>query len=552
MVQDRSYDCEREMPDNDSSAEIEDILNIGAGASGAAVAATLAQSGFRVVCLEQGRWQNPRNYATTSRDWEFQAMTKWAFDPNIRRRQDDYPVNSDDSSIAPLMFNAVGGSTIHWTGHTPRFHPSDFRVKTLDGVADDWPLTYEDLAPFYELNDRAMGCAGIAGDPANPPREPRQMPPLPLGDDGLRIALAFEKLGWHWWPSDNYINSVPYGEGRDSCNFCGPNGMGCTRKAKSSTDITYWPTALEHGARLETRCRVSEVTVDQSGRVTGARYFDRNGRVCHQGARAVVLAANGIGTPRLLLLSKSDAHPQGLANSSDLVGKNLMFHPYPIVSGLFDENLESWKGPQGNILMSQEFYETDPRRDFIRGYTYQLARGSGPAWTASGGFHTPIPWGESHHEEFARRFGRTLTLAILCADLPELRNVVTLDERLTDDDGIPAPRVSYTLGANSRNLIDHAIANGRRLFESAGAHSVLVNPLLRNAGWHLLGTARMGADPEQSVVDGWGRAHDVDNLFIVDGSVFVTGGAVNPTPTIQALALRTADYISRERSDLKG
>ena len=539
------------MANNTESDDVADVLIVGAGASGAAVAWRLSEAGFRVVCLEQGRWQNAENYATKASDWEFQAMTNWAFDPNVRRRPEDYPVNDADSPITPLMFNAVGGSTIHWTGHTPRFHPSDFRVKTLDGVASDWPVSYEDLAPYYELNDRMMGCAGIAGDPANPPRAPRQMPPLPLGDDGIRIAQAFDELGWHWWPSDSYVNSVPYGDGRDACNFCGPNGMGCTRKAKASTDITYWPTALEHGAKLKPRCRVREITVDRSGRVTGASYFDRNGRILRQRARAVVLAANGVGTPRLMLLSKSDAHPNGLANSSGLVGKNLMFHPYAIVTGVFEDGLETLRGPQGNILMSQEFYETDPRRDFVRGYTYQIARSLGPAWTASGGFNPPIPWGEGHHPELAKRLGKMMALAIIGEDLPELHNTVTLDRKLTDGDGIPGPRISYTLSGNSRRLLDHAIANGKKVLEAAGAHSVLVNPLLRNGGWHLMGTARMGEDPEQSVVNRWGQAHDIDNLFTVDGSVFVTGAAVNPTPTIQALALRTADYICKERADLK-
>jgi choline dehydrogenase-like flavoprotein len=128
---------------------------------------------------------------------------------------------------------------------------------------------------------------------------------------------------------------------------------------------------------------------------------------------------------------------------------------------------------------------------------------------------------------------------------------VTLDPKLTDGNGTAAPKISYTLSENSRRMLDHAIANGRELFEAAGAHTVLVNPLLRQSGWHLMGTARMGGAPESSVVDPWGQAHDADNLFIVDGSVFVTAGAVNPTPTIQALALRTADYIARERTDLK-
>ncbi len=253
-----------------------DILIIGSGASGAAAAWRLSEAGFDILCLEQGDWLDPQHYPTASADWEFQGATSFNFDPNVRRLDVDYPVNDTESAISPLMFNAVGGSTIHWTAHTPRFHPSDFRVRTLDGVADDWPLTYSDLEKYYDLNDEWMGCSGIAGDPANPPRSPRPMPPLPLGPDGERMARAFDKLGWHWWPSDSYINSRPY-QGRGACNNCGPNGLGCTVKAKGSTDVTYWPAALKNGVELRTRARVYEIATGPDGRATGAHYLDAGG-----------------------------------------------------------------------------------------------------------------------------------------------------------------------------------------------------------------------------------------------------------------------------------
>ena len=537
--------------DNGSGSDAVDILVIGAGASGGAVSAWLSESGFKVMCLEQGYWQDPSKYASASPDYEFEMMTNWAIDPNVRQRDEDYPVNVSDSPVTPVMFNGVGGSTILWTAHTPRFHPSDFRVKTLDGVADDWPLTYEDLEEYYDLNDDVMGCSGIAGDPANPPRSQRQMPPLPLGPDGARLAGAFDKLGWHWWPSDSYINSQRYGEGRDACNFCGHNHMGCFQRAKSSTDLTYWPRALRNGAELRTGARVCEVTTDSSGRATGADYIDSKGERRHQAARAVIMASNGIGTPRLLLLSESDSHPNGLANSSGLLGKNLMFHPFAMITGVFPEKMNTWRGPLGNIAMSQEFYETDANRGFVRGYTYQFQRSLGPAWVARGGFRDPVPWGKGHHTELQNRLGSMMSLAVIGEDLPELHNTVDLDPEMTDSDGIPAPRIHYTISRNSRDQLDHAIGNAKKVFEIAGAIDIFVDPMMELSGWHLMGTARMGDDPAGSVVNKWGQSHDVDNLFIVDGSVFVTGAAVNPTPTIQALALRTAEYIVANRSDLK-
>jgi len=263
------------------------------------------------------------------------------------------------------------------------------------------------------------------------------------------------------------------------------------------------------------------------------------------------MAANGIGTPRLLLMSQSSKNPNGLANSSGLVGKNLMFHVFGGASGIFPDHEDPWVGPVANIILSQEFYETDRSRGFLRGYTFQMTRGQGPGAIARGVAGHRTPWGEDHHPVIKRRFRNTLGLGAIGDDLPEEHNSVTLDSHMTDSSGLPAPKINYRVSGNSRALLDHAVAKGTELLKEAGATEILVNPQSRETGWHLLGTARMGDDPERSVVDRNGQAHDVDNLFIVDGSVFVTGGGVNPTPTIQAIALRTADYITNERKDLK-
>jgi choline dehydrogenase-like flavoprotein len=533
------------------ATETTDILIIGAGASGAAVAWRLAAAGMRVVVLDQGGPVSSDSFPANDTDWELRWRSDWHYDPNKRRQPADYPVDDRESDVTPLMVNGIGGSTVHWTGHTPRFHPSDFRVRSLDQVADDWPITYWDLEPYYDLNDRMMGCSGIAGDPAYPPKPPRQTPPLPLGPDGERVARAFDSLGWHWWPSDSYINSQAYG-GRAGCNNCGQNGLGCTRGARSSADLTYLPLAAQLGAEVRPHCRVFEITAGPDGRATGAAYFDRTGNRRFQAARAVVVAANGIGTPRLLLLSRSDRHPAGLANSSGMVGKNLMFHPVAMVCGIWRDGIESYRGAIGNILFSHEFYETDPRRDFVRGYGYQLIRSTGPALTAIG-FNIPaVAWGQKHHEEYSERFGRTSVLAVVSEDLPEAHNEVLLHPKLADGNGIPAPRIRYKTSANTRKMLDHGIRMARKVFETAGAARTIANPLLRNGGWHLMGTARMGEDPRRSVVDGNGQAHDVDNLFIADGSLFVTSAAVNPTPTVQALALRVAEHIATHRTDLRG
>ncbi len=527
-----------------------DVLVIGAGASGGAFTWSLSQANIKVMCLEQGGWIDPKSYPPAQDDWELHAQAELDPNPNARGLPEDYAVNATDSAIEPQMYNAVGGSMIHWLAHFPRLHPSDFRVQTLDGVADDWPLTYRDLEPYYDLNDRMTGVAGVTGDPGFPPKPPRQTLPVPLGKLGETIVGGFEKLGWHWWPSDSAIITEPY-RGRDACNNCGPCQLGCVIRARASTDVTYWPEALKNGAVLKTRTRVREVTVNSKGVADGVIYYDSHGIVHHQRARIVVMAANGIGTPRLLLNSTSSPFPDGLANSGGLVGKNLMFHPYAMMTGVFEDDLEGYKGPSQCTVASQEFYETDLSRGFVRGYMFQVGRTGGPVLTALGYDGNPaIPWGSDHRSNYDKRFGRTITVAACGEDLPELHNQVTLDPQLTDGDGIPAPRVSYTVSENSRKLLDHGIARGTELLEAAGATQVLVTPLTRLAGFHLMGTARMGTDPANSVVDGHGRCHDVKNLFIIDGSVFVTAGAANPTSTIQALALYIADYIKANARNL--
>jgi choline dehydrogenase-like flavoprotein len=326
----------------------------------------------------------------------------------------------------------------------------------------------------------------------------------------------------------------------------GPCDLGCPIGAKASTDVTYWPKALKAGARLVTRARVREITLGPDGRADGVVYHDETGRERTQRARAVVLAANGIGTPRLLLNSRSARFPDGLANRSGLVGRNLMFHPYAMVRGLFDRPLGGHRGPLGCAIISQEFYETDLSRGFVRGYSFQVARGLSPIASAHGGFlGDRVPWGREHRRAYAERFDRTITVAVIAEDLPEPANRVDLDPALADGHGIPAPRVSYTLSENSRRMLDHGIARAREVLEAAGARQVASTPLLRAGGWHLMGTARMGSDPATSVVDAEGRCHDVPNLHIVDGSVMVTGAAVNPTSTIQATALYVADRMIR-------
>ncbi len=531
------------------SNEPVDVLIVGAGAAGAAIAWSLADTRMNILCLEQGDWIKPTDYPSNRTDWELGRFGPFALSPNARGRSEDYPVNDGESPIKISNFNAVGGSTILYAAHFPRFHPADFRVRSLDGVADDWPIDYATLEPRYDENARMMGVAGLAGDPAYPPKEP-PLPPVPLGKLGDTLARGFDKLGWHWWPSDSAIATVEH-NGRAPCINLGPCIMGCAQGAKGSTDVTYWPAAMRRGVRIETRARVREITIDANGMADGVIYYDADGSERRQPAEIVIVACNGVGTPRLLLNSRSSRFPDGLANSSGLVGKNLMFHPYAMVTGVFEEPLEGYKGPTGCSIISQEFYETDPSRGFVRGYSFEMLRGMGPVSTAMWGMSSGrVPWGAEHHRAFGELVDRTAGMVVICEDLPEERNRVTLDPELVDSNGIPAPKIDYRLSENSTRMLEHAVARGTEVLEAAGAKDAVADAPLQVAGWHLMGTARMGTDPERSVVNEWGRSHDVKNLFIVDGSVFVTSAGVNPTNTIQAIALHVADRIKQNLANL--
>lgn len=517
-----------------------DVLIVGAGPSGSVVAHTLAVRGFSVLCLEQGDWVNPSDLPGSKPEFELLTRTAWHWEPNVRRRAQDYPVNLEGANAPLSMFGAVGGSSVVYGAHWMRLMPSDFRLRTLDGVAEDWPISYEDLAPFHDRVDAFIGVSGLAGDPACPEHD-YPLPPHPMGGAGMRMARAFNDLGWHWWPGSNAIPSTAF-KNMGQCVRWGVCERGCPVGAKASFDLAYWPQATAAGAKLVTGARVARITTGPTGLADGAIWIDGEGAEHRVRANAVVLAANGVGTPRLLLMS-DERSPGGLANSSGLVGKNLMIHPNRGVVGVYEEQLESWNGPAGQLLYSVQFYETDLSRGFVRGSKWNLMPLPGVLSVLQ--LHSDRPfedrWGSAAHE-LSRYAGRAMVLYANIDDLPEESNRVTLDPTLTDTSGLPAPRIDYTLSENSIRNLDFAGDRMLEAHQAAGALETFHDPLVPSG--HLLGTARMGADPATSVVDLFGRAHDVPNLFVVDGSVMVTGGAMNPTSTIAAFALRAAEHLA--------
>jgi choline dehydrogenase-like flavoprotein len=531
-----------------------DFVVVGSGAAGGVVARELAQAGLDVVVLEQG----PRFTAADFRHDEFDywynnALTNNpAANPQSFRKTAAQAAEPVKEVPALIYARMVGGSSNHFTANFWRFHEVDFRERSLLGpIAGtsfaDWPIDYAELEPYYTKVEWEVGVSGLAGaSPFDPPRsKPYPMPPLPVKSSGVLLERGARKLGLHPFPAPMAIASVPY-RGRPACAHCGfCIGFGCEMRAKSSTLYTVIPEAEATG-RCEVRSEsyVSRVEVDGRDRVTGVSYFDRDRREHFQKARAVVVCANGAETPRLLLMSANARHPDGLANSSGLVGRNLMFNTYAEVGALFEHPLNEYKSVQVTRIV-HDFYDTDPKRGFYGGGGLDGRIGPAPiGWSL---FSTPPDraWGPEF-KKLLEAMPRAMVVATHGTSLPLESNRVDLDPALKDAWGLPAIRVTYKDHpddlANSRFLQDRAA----EIMAAAGALETWKMPVVESTiGVHLLGTCRMGDDPRTSVVDRHHRAHDVPNLFICDGSSFVTGGRGQPTMTIQALAFRAGEHIAR-------
>jgi choline dehydrogenase-like flavoprotein len=518
--------------------------------AGCALAYRLVAAGVRVTLLDQGPEIYPTDRPLFANEWEFSLGREWAFDPNVRGLPEDYPVLA--TGFAPYMYNGVGGSTNHYGGFWHRLKPVDFRKGSEHGLEGtlDWPLTYEELEPYYDLNDRFIGISGYPGDPSYPPRDTPRCPPLPHGPYYKTLADGFDALGWHWWPGDNAIISVPYNH-RLPCNLCGHCNAGCPREAIGTASVAYARPALALGLDLRPLARAIRVTTDRRGRADGVDYVDlRTGEMHRVEAPVVVIAANAIGTPRLLLNSASSQHPEGLANENGLVGRHLMLHGWLIADFWLDEPTEHYKGPATATFYCHEFYDTDISRGFLNGFAITISAAFGPALVALGGAtgQSPVAWGVDHHRAFERSFNHHCYVNVQTDDLPVATNRVTLDLEVKDPSGMPAARVEYALHENDRRALEYAAQRVAELADAVRAKHVTPQPIderYRAPGWHLMGTCRIGTSPDQSVTDEWHRAWHVPGLVICDGSSMVTGGAANPAATIGALALRCADKLAK-------
>lgn len=571
------------------------VVIVGSGAGGSVAAWALTRAGYHVTVLEKGRNLLPglgtaaRPGTLFSND-EVKAARVFerhdpVLEPRSARSQEEAQqgvVRSHVGSVNGLP-TVVGGGTIHWDAKTPRFWRQDFAALSTHGPVPganlaDWPLTYDELAPFYDEVERRLG---VQGDVNQIPKlvldqAPRSrqfvLPPNPMMYAGALLAEGARAQGLHPYPVPMAVHSRPFrGGGRcNSCGFC--SGFGCPIDARGSAATSFLHDALRRGARLKARCFVHRVRLARGGRrATGVEYLDPQGRRRFQPADVVIMAPSAIETARLLLLSSTPDHPQGIGNRSGQLGRNLMFHCFTLGIGMFDEDVHAWKGPNTVVTID----------DFCIPEKGRAAREAGLPYLKGGICETggslllldeasiyaglPGTWGVRHKQLMRSSPFRVhlAGLSMVGEDLPQEANRVDLDPKLRDVYGFPVPRITYSL---HKHEIAASNFFGPRLQAICGAAPGAVGSSYLPVGQlaqtdspgratasvagglaataHIMGTARMGADPRTSVCDAFGRVHEVDNLFLGDGSVFTTGGCFNPTLTIMALSLRMARHLA--------
>jgi choline dehydrogenase-like flavoprotein len=529
-----------------------DFLLVGCGASGSVLARELSRNGFSVVALEQGPWLDRKQF--THDEYRVQAQSLLTNNTQkqpmtFRKTPADKPVKQP----ALLYGRMVGGGTVHFTANYWRFHEIDFieasKKGTIPGTGfADWPITYADLEPYYTKAEWDLGVSGQAGvSPFDPPRsKPYPLPPMPVKSSGVLFEQGAKKLGYHPFPAPVAVISQSY-QGRMACAHCGfCQGFGCEMGAKSSPLPSMIPQAVATGrCEIRPHSYVRKIELNAKGRAIGAIYFDQHGKENLQRAKAVIVSSNGAETPRLLLMSKSNRFPQGLANSSGLVGKYLMFNTDTIVQGTFEHPLNEYKSIEVTRIM-HDFYEIDPKLGFYGGGGFSARFLWTPISFAMGGVPPSAPqWGSDYKKYLAKNFNRTMMIMGHGTSLPVADNSISLDATLKDAWGLPALCVTYKDHPDDLKTGRFFNEKALEILEAAGAQEKWEFPVEESTmGYHLLGTCRMGNDPKNSVINADHRTHDVPNLFLCDGSSFVTSGRGQPTETIQTLAFRASDRIT--------
>ena len=530
-----------------------DFVIVGSGAAGGVLAKELSTNGFRVVVLEQGPYLTAADFSHNEVEVVFrhQLTNNPSIQPNTFRKT---PQDKAQTQQSVLYGRCVGGSSVHFTANFWRLHEIDFiersKVGEIPGATlVDWPITYADLEPYYTKVEWEVGVSGLAGaSPFDPPRsKPYPMPPLPVKGSGVIFERAARKLGYHPIPAPMAILSQPR-PGRSACVNCGfCLGFGCEVGAKSTSLSAMIPVAEATGhCEIRPDSYVHQIATDENGRATGVIYFDAKRNAHLQKAKAVVVCANGAETPRLLLLSASPQFPNGLANSSGFVGKNLMPNSGAIAFGVFEEPLNDYKGFAVSRIF-HDFYELDAQKvGFYGGGGLDARFDFTPGTFALNGLPPGTPkWGKELKRALRQNFTRTMEIFCHATSLPVESNSFSLDPDVKDAWGLPALRMTYRDHPNDLKMMEWMKDRAMEILDAAGAKTKWHAPIQEQQfAVHLLGTCRMGNDPKTSVINSDHRTHDVPNLFLCDGSSLVTSGRGQPTMTIQALAFRAADRIT--------
>jgi choline dehydrogenase-like flavoprotein len=550
-----------------AGADAFDVVVVGSGAGGGFAAMALAEAGMRVLLLERGRRFDPRrDFPMNHPNWEIQPR---AFRETETSSGDATLVLEDGAALAPRYAHlrshdlpgaaasqgprrgpfryarvfGLGGTTLHYQGEAHRFSEPAFRPASVYGFGVDWPLRYTDLAPYYDRAERILGVAGETGNPFKAPRGPFPTPPHRLSYASQRVARGARKLGWALLPNSLALPSRSL-DGRPACQRSGGCVQGCSFGAKSSVDLTAIRRGEQTGRlRIQTESRVVALEMGTDGRIDALLY--RRANAIHRvRGRIVVLALGAVETPRLLLATRSARTPDGIANSSGLLARHFMETLYVALTVRFDERIDAYKGPPIDSRIWN--FSLPAREGAVRsGYTLGVSG-------TFGGFHGPMSYalqlpgiGRAHKDTMRTRFGTVLTLFGIAEQEPRSGNRLTLVET-KDADGVPLVRVESTPSETDLLALDAMLSRLKELAQASGAIEVIrqISAYDVPSATHVGGTCRMGADPRHSVVNPYGRSHDVSNLFIADASVLPGQGAGDsPSLTIQALALRTADQI---------
>ncbi len=503
-----------------SPDETVEAVVIGLGAGGAPILTRLAQAGMKVVGLDAGPWHDPaRDFAT---DEVAQGKLFWN-DERLSAGDTPLPFGKNNSGTG------VGGSTLHFTAYTPRVQPDDLLLRTEFGVGEDWPVGFDEIVPYYEEVERFLGVSGPTPYPWGPARrEGYPLPPLPLNGAAQLMERGCASLGIRTSPAANAALSEPYyqeGIGwRAKCANRGFCQAGCSLGAKGSADVTFVPVAVGAGAEIRPHSFVTQIETS-GGEVSTVVYVDADGKERRQKTRSLFLCAGAIETPRLLLLN-------GLANASGQVGRNFMAHVGVQVWGQFEAEVRPWKGVPGGLI-SEDFHRPK-NADFAGGYVLQSI-GVMPVTYVQQLVRERGLFGKELADHMAG-YLHTAGINVLGDCLPDAGNLVELSDE-KDARGLAKPRVRFTAGDNEKRMTAHAERLMREVWGLAGGRDLWSIP--RYA--HTIGTCRMGTDPDGSVVDAYGRSHEIPNLWISDNSTFPSALGVNPALTIMALALRTAD-----------